>query len=79
MFFKWVAFLDFGYNMFDFSELNFRSIVLDPVFFVKFGSLITMNIMVYLIYYKDKTNLDQFSEDDFPASERADLKVSAKE
>ena len=65
--------------MYDFREIDFRSIVVDPVFFVKFGSLIAMHIMVYLIYYKDKTDLDQFSLDDFITEEMGDLKVTDKE
>ena len=63
--FKWVAFLDFGYNMFDFKNLiDMKKIVICPIFFVKFGSLIILTTIAYMIYYRDKDVIKEYLQDE---------------
>ena len=61
VFFKWVAFLDFGYNMYDFKNLiDTEKIFICPIFFVKLGSLIILTTIVYMVYYRDKDVIKEY-------------------
>ena len=65
MFFKFYATTDFGYNMFDYSDIDIKKSVMTTSFIVKFVTLFLMIILVYVVYFKDKKLLaDYFLNED---------------
>ena len=57
------AFLDFGYNMYDYANIDISKTNESGRFWVKFGSLLVMFICLYITYIKDQDMITKYYDE----------------
>ena len=61
---KFFSTLDFGYNMYDYKDIDLSKCVSTGSFMAKLVTLFLMILTIYITYFKDKKLLKDYFEGD---------------